>query len=101
MSIGDKLKLVNDSIVLACNAVGRPRESVRLVAVSKTKPASELLEAYAAGVRVFGENYLQELEEKHDALPHDVEWHFIGHLQSNKIKKLLAFDNLVLETVDR
>ena len=59
-------------------------EGVTLVAVSKTKPISDLMEAYEAGQRVFGENYVQELVDKHEQMPNDIEWHFIGHLQSRK-----------------
>lgn len=62
---------------------------VRLVAVSKTKPASDVREAYDAGQRDFGENYVQELLEKAPVLPQDIRWHFIGHLQSNKAKALV------------
>jgi len=64
---------------------------VRLIAVSKTKPVSDLQEAYDAGQRIFGENYVQELTEKHPLLPSDIEWHFIGHLQSNKVKYIAPF----------
>ena len=74
----------------------------RLVAVSKTKPASDVLEAYNAGHRHFGENYVQELCDKAPLLPADIAWHFIGHLQTNKVKALLdAVPNLaMIETVD-
>ena len=58
---------------------------VTLVAVSKTKPVADLMEAYDAGQRIFGENYVQELVEKHKELPKDIQWHFIGHLQSRKV----------------
>ncbi|WMW77012.1 YggS family pyridoxal phosphate-dependent enzyme [Flavobacterium sp. 20NA77.7] len=68
---------------------------VTLVAVSKTKPVSDLMEAYNAGQRVFGENYVQELVEKHAALPKDIEWHFIGHLQSRKVKLIAPFVSLI------
>jgi pyridoxal phosphate enzyme (YggS family) len=64
---------------------------VRLIAVSKTKPVSDLREAYDAGQRIFGENYVQELTEKQPLLPADIEWHFIGHLQSNKVKYIAPF----------
>lgn len=76
--------------------------NVRLVAVSKTKPLEALQEAYAAGHRHFGENYVQELVAKAPEMPPDVEWHFIGHLQSNKVKVLLkGCPSLAcLETVD-
>ena len=66
-----------------------------LVAVSKTKPVSDLQEAYNAGVRDFGENYVQELCEKQPLLPHDIRWHFIGHLQSNKVKYIAPFVHLI------
>lgn len=68
---------------------------VTLVAVSKTKPVADLMEAYHAGQRIFGENYVQELVEKHEALPKDIQWHFIGHLQSRKVKQLAPFVNLI------
>jgi pyridoxal phosphate enzyme (YggS family) len=68
---------------------------VTLVAVSKTKPVADLMEAYHAGQRVFGENYVQELVEKHEALPKDIQWHFIGHLQSRKVKQLAPFISLI------
>jgi pyridoxal phosphate enzyme (YggS family) len=68
---------------------------VTLVAVSKTKPVADLLEAYHAGQRIFGENYVQELVEKHEALPKDIQWHFIGHLQSRKVKQLAPFISLI------
>ncbi len=68
---------------------------VSLVAVSKTKPAEVVREAYEAGQRDFGENYVQELVDKQEALPHDIRWHFIGHLQSNKVKYIAPFVHLV------
>eukprot|EP00878_Enallax_costatus_P009568 GHUV01009998.1.p1 GENE.GHUV01009998.1~~GHUV01009998.1.p1 ORF type:complete len:254 (+),score=36.61 GHUV01009998.1:213-974(+) len=74
----------------------------RLVAVSKTKPVEAVQEAYDAGHRVFGENYVQELLDKAPLLPSDIKWHFIGHLQSNKVKSLLEGvpDLSMVETVD-
>ncbi len=68
---------------------------VCLVAVSKTKPIEALEEAYHAGQRVFGENYVQELVDKVQHLPKDIEWHFIGHLQSNKVKYIAPFVTLI------
>ena len=68
---------------------------VELVAVSKTKPNSAILEAYEAGQRIFGENRVQELTEKYEALPKDIEWHMIGHLQSNKVKYIAPFVSLI------
>ena len=66
-----------------------------LVAVSKTKPVEDILELYSLGHRDFGENYVQELTEKAAALPKDIRWHFIGHLQSNKVKYIAPFVHLV------
>jgi len=68
---------------------------VTLVAVSKTKPVSDIFELYNLGHRDFGENYVQELAEKHLLLPHDIRWHFIGHLQSNKVKYIAPFVHLI------
>lgn len=65
--------------------------SVTLIAVSKTKPDDLITEAYNTGQRHFGENYVQELSEKHEHLPKDIHWHFIGHLQSNKVKFIAPF----------
>jgi pyridoxal phosphate enzyme (YggS family) len=70
-------------------------EHVTLVAVSKTKPIEDLQEAYNAGQRIFGENKIQEMAEKHEALPKDIEWHMIGHLQSNKVKYMASFVDLI------
>jgi len=70
-------------------------ENVKLVAVSKTKPVPMLEEAYEAGQRHFGENRVQELEEKYTVLPKDVKWHMIGHLQSKKVKKIAPFVHLI------
>ena len=70
-------------------------EGVTLVAVSKTKPISDLMEAYNAGQRIFGENYVQELVDKHEQMPKDIEWHFIGHLQSRKAKLIVPFVSLI------
>lgn len=68
---------------------------VKLVAVSKTKPNEMIMEAYKAGQRDFGENYVQELVDKEAALPKDIYWHFIGHLQSNKVKYIAPFVHLI------
>jgi hypothetical protein len=70
-------------------------EDATLIAVSKTKPVSAVLEAYNAGQRHFGENKVQEMEMKHEALPKDVHWHLIGHLQSNKVKYIAPFVHLI------
>lgn len=70
-------------------------EKVVLVAVSKTKPIAAIQEAYDAGQRVFGENKIQEMVSKYDALPKDIEWHMIGHLQRNKVKYMAHFVTLI------
>jgi pyridoxal phosphate enzyme (YggS family) len=70
-------------------------EQVTLVAVSKTKPVETLLEAYKAGQRHFGENKVQEMNEKQEALPADIHWHLIGHLQSNKVKFIAPYVHLI------
>jgi PLP dependent protein len=69
--------------------------SVKLVAVSKTKPVSDILEAYNSGHKIFGENRVQELLQKKDLLPPDIEWHLIGHLQSNKAKLVVPFISMI------
>ncbi|CAL5366610.1 unnamed protein product [Camellia sinensis] len=71
---------------------GRIADDVRVVAVSKTKPISLIRQVYDSGHRCFGENYVQEIIEKAPQLPEDIDWHFVGHLQSNKVKSLLAKD---------
>ncbi len=71
------------------------KPGVRLVAVSKYHPVEALQEAYDAGQRVFGESHVQELVAKHDALPEDIQWHFIGHLQTNKVKYMIPFVSLI------
>ena len=68
---------------------------VQLVAVSKTKPVADIFELYSLGQRDFGENYVQELVEKHLLLPHDIHWHFVGHLQTNKVKYIAPFVYLI------
>lgn len=68
---------------------------VTLVAVSKTKPMSDLQEAYDAGQRVFGENKIQEMTDKHASLPKDIEWHMIGHVQTNKVKYMAPYVHLI------
>ncbi|MDC3029915.1 YggS family pyridoxal phosphate-dependent enzyme [Flavobacteriales bacterium] len=70
-------------------------EKIQLVAVSKTKPTDFILEAYQAGHRIFGENKVQELVEKSTILPDDIQWHMIGHLQSNKVKYIAPFVSLI------
>lgn len=84
-AIAHNLRLVRESLP----------DSVRLVAVSKFHPEEELMEAYNQGQRVFGESHVQEMTRKHDALPGDIEWHFIGHLQTNKVKYLAPYVSLI------
>jgi len=69
--------------------------NVTLVAVSKTKPVSDILEAYMAGQRAFGENKIQEMAQKYEELPKDIQWHMIGHLQRNKVKYMAHFVHLI------
>lgn len=71
------------------------KEGVRLVAVSKYHPVEDLQEAYDAGQRIFGESHVQELTGKYEVLPKDIEWHFIGHLQTNKVKYIAPFVSLI------
>ena len=71
------------------------KQQVALVAVSKTKPVEDILSMYALGQRDFGENYVQELLSKYEQLPKDIRWHFIGHLQSNKVKYIAPFIHLI------
>lgn len=85
----ENLQEVEARIQAACRRAGRDRSEVTLVAVSKTKPAEMLQEAYDLGVRVFGENKVQEIREKYEVLPKDIEWHMIGHLQTNKVKYIV------------
>ncbi len=86
MSITDNLKTLKAEIESV---------SVKLVAVSKTKPIEDLQEAYDIGQRIFGENQVQELEDKYEKLPKDIQWHLIGHLQTNKVKYIAPFISLI------
>ncbi|MBU2903508.1 YggS family pyridoxal phosphate-dependent enzyme [Arenibacter algicola] len=85
MSIKDNLKTIKESLT----------PHVTLVAVSKTKPIADIEEAYAAGQRVFGENKIQEMTEKQEVLPKDIEWHMIGHIQRNKVKYMAEYVALI------
>ncbi len=93
--LSEKLSEVNKNIEEACKRCGRDPKEVTLIAVSKTKPVEMLKEAYDCGVRVFGENKVQELEVKIPALPPDISWHMIGHLQRNKVKYLIGKVDLI------
>ena len=79
--IEKRIKEIRDSI----------NKNVELVAVSKTKSNKEILEAYNAGQKVFGENKIQEMTEKYEELPKDIKWHMVGHVQSNKIKYMAPY----------
>mmetsp|Transcript_632 Transcript_632/g.723 ORF Transcript_632/g.723 Transcript_632/m.723 type:complete len:294 (-) Transcript_632:705-1586(-) len=103
IDIASNLQYVNDQISKCVQECNRPEGSVKLVAVSKTKPEDLLMDAYNAGQRYFGENYAQELISKASNLPSDIRWHFIGPLQSNKaasLVKSVGLDKLAcIETV--
>lgn len=90
MSISENLKNLRKSLP----------DTVTLVAISKTKPISDLMEAYEAGQRIFGENKIQEMESKWQEMPKDIQWHMVGHVQRNKVKDMAPFVNLV-HAVDR
>ena len=86
--LSDNVIQVEERIRRACERAGRSRSEVTLIAVSKTKPISDIKEVMAAGIVDFGENKVQELKEKYEVLPKDLRWHMIGHLQRNKVKYL-------------
>jgi pyridoxal phosphate enzyme (YggS family) len=85
MSIQDNLHRIQASLP----------QNVTLVAVSKTKPVSDLMEAYEAGQRIFGENKIQEMTDKWETMPKDIQWHMIGHVQTNKVKYMAPFVSLI------
>ena len=87
--ISENLSIVRENIKRSAREAGREPEEVTLIAVSKTKPAAMIEEAYACGCRDFGENRVQELCEKYEVLPKDIRWHLIGHLQRNKVKYIV------------
>ncbi len=88
--VSENIESVKRNIYEACNNCGRDPDSVKLIAVSKMKPSEMIMEAYDHGCRSFGENYVQELLQKSDELPPDIEWHMIGHLQRNKVKYVVG-----------
>jgi pyridoxal phosphate enzyme (YggS family) len=100
MSISRNLAAVNDRIRGAAEKAGRDPASVRLVAVSKTRPATDITAAFQAGQSLFGENYIQELVPKLAEIHEPVQWHVIGHLQSNKVK-YIAGQVAMIHSVDR
>ncbi len=91
----ENLNIVKKNISNALNKTGRSLEEIKLVAVSKTKPVEMILEAYNLGLRDFGENKAQELKTKVAELPKDINWHFIGHLQTNKVKEVVQVAELI------
>ena len=105
----ENLAEVEENIQKACERSGRDRSEVTLIAVSKTKPVEMLQEIYDEGIRVFGENKVQELVDKYEVLPSDIRWQMIGHLQRNKVKYIVdkvelihSVDSLRLaETIDK
>lgn len=88
--IKENLAEVEKNICAACERAGRDRNEITLITVSKTNPVSRLKEAMDCGIHIFGENKVQEMLEKQEALPKDLEWHMIGHLQRNKVKYLVG-----------
>ena len=97
--IRENLNDVKENIVSACRASNRQPQDVTLIAVSKTKPVELLREAYDAGIRGFGENKVQEILEKAPALPDDIRWHMIGHLQKNKVRQVID-KTVLIHSVD-
>ncbi len=92
--LSDNLHEVQENIRKACERSGRNPDDVTLIAVSKTKPVSDIEQIYAAGIREFGENKVQEMNDKQKVLPGDINWHMIGHLQRNKVKYIV--DNVAM-----
>ena len=91
----DNYSIVRENILKACEKAGRDPKSVKLIAVSKTKPAEDIEEIYSLGQRDFGENKVQELSQKIEILPDDIKWHLIGHLQQNKVKYIIGKTELI------
>ena len=83
---------ISDNLNNLCHSIDNP---VKLVAVSKTKSNDQIMEAYKAGQKIFGENKVQELVSKYNSLPKDIEWHMVGHLQKNKVKYIVNFIKLI------
>ncbi|MBQ3239992.1 MAG: YggS family pyridoxal phosphate-dependent enzyme [Akkermansia sp.] len=100
MYIQDQLEEIRSAIAAAATRAGRTADSITLLAVSKTFPVSDIMQAYADGQRIFGENRLQEAMEKMPQLPRDCEWHLIGPLQRNKVRKALEQGFALIQAVD-
>lgn len=90
MSVRENLAVIREKIRQSAVKTGRSEKDVELVLVTKNVSPEVIMEAYSAGERCFGENRVQELEEKKELLPRDIQWHFIGHLQTNKVKSMLS-----------
>ncbi|MCI9337609.1 MAG: YggS family pyridoxal phosphate-dependent enzyme [Lachnospiraceae bacterium] len=88
--IQENLEAVEKIVRASCRRAGRPENDVTLIAVSKTKPLEQVREAYEAGARDFGENKVQDLLDRIEAMPSDIRWHMIGHLQRNKVKYIVG-----------
>lgn len=100
MSVAERLAEVEDRIAGACDRAGRDPSTVSLIAVAKTFSADHVREALDAGARAIGENRAQELKEKAAILGSDVEWHFVGHLQTNKVRQVVGVARLI-HSIDR
>ncbi len=87
--VADRFHEIQRRVRAACERSGRDPKDVTLIAVSKTKPVSDVREAYEVGARDFGENKVQEILEKYPQLPEDIRWHMIGHLQTNKVRQVV------------
>ena len=97
--IKENLEEIRRRVESACERCGRDKKEVTLIAVSKTKPLTALLDAYAGGVRDFGENKVQEILDKHPGMPADTRFHMIGHLQRNKVRQVLG-KTVLIHSVD-
>lgn len=97
--LSDNLLSVQQNIADACKRAGRDTNEVTLIAVSKTKPVSDIEKIYNAGIREFGENKVQEMTDKQAKLPKDINWHMIGHLQRNKVKYIVG-NTAMIHSVD-
>lgn len=100
MSVRENLEQVREQLVAACSRAGRNPDEVRLVAIAKTKSADMVREAFAAGQKIIGESYVQEFVDKVEIIEEPVEWHFVGSLQTNKVKYLTGKVALI-HSVDR
>ncbi|MFN3689566.1 MAG: YggS family pyridoxal phosphate-dependent enzyme [Fimbriimonadales bacterium] len=100
LSLSERWQALQERIAAACARAGRDPATICVVAVSKGVAPERIAEAYALGLRDFGENYWQEARTKLDRLPHDIRWHFIGHLQTNKVKYVVGRFALI-QVVDR